>query len=159
MRRVLQNHAADYLFRQFSDLQDGVKPKNQEDYDYWHRMTCGELISLYEKHGYERFCFGQGQKWINMAFKYIYVLGEDRVFGFGELYEFCHVPIDNILIKQLEKYGFPRPSRPWSRLGDYDEYLSLQLWIRKRFSLLPLDVEFLLWMGRDPAIEGEDAVR
>ncbi len=84
-----------------------------------------------------------------MTFKYIYVLGENRILGYRDLYQLCHVPFDNILIKRLGKYGFPRLSKSWSRLDDYDEYLSHQEWIRRRFSLVPLDVEFILWMGKD----------
>jgi hypothetical protein len=33
-------------------------------------------------------------------------------------------------------------------LSDYDDYLERQRWVRSRFSLSPLDVEFCLWLGR-----------
>ena len=92
-----------------------------------------------------------GNAWdisVNMTFKYIYVLGEERFPGFGHLYDLCHVPLDNILIEALRAHGFRALPCAWSRLNDYDTYLDRQRGVRSRFRLAPLDVEFQLWMGR-----------
>ena len=93
--------------------------------------------------------FGHAQKWLNMTFKYIYTMGEQRLPDFGHLYGLCHVPLDNILIDALRRYDFPPLPCKWSKLADYDIYLDRQLWVRKRFPLAPLDVEFRLWMGSE----------
>jgi hypothetical protein len=95
---------------------------------------------------------GQAQKWVNMTFKYIFTLGEQRLLGFQPFYSQCHIPLDKILIAQLTKYGFPTLKSAWSRIDDYNEYLGLQNWVRERFSLAPMDVEFYLWMGKE--VEG-----
>jgi hypothetical protein len=84
-----------------------------------------------------------------MIFKYIFTLGESRMPGYKSIYSFCHVPLDNILIAALAKYGFPGIATPWSRIDDYGVYLGHQQWIRDHFSLVPLDTEFYLWSGRD----------
>jgi hypothetical protein len=136
-------------------LKDGVLglqnlPASQvsaDGFDAWHKTTCERMISIYKNHGY-RFFVGQAQKWVNMTMKYVFVLGEERLAGFEPVYAHCHVPLDNILLRQLERYGFPGLSCAWSRLDDYGEYLQRQSWIRAKFLLAPLDVEFLLWGGR-----------
>jgi hypothetical protein len=76
-----------------------------EAIDDW-RFRCGTYL-------------GHAQKWLNMTFKYIYVMGEQRVSSFGHLYDLCHVPLDNILIEALRKEGFQPLACPWSRLKDY----------------------------------------
>ena len=81
-----------------------------------------------------------------MTLKYIFVMGDARVPGFQHLYNLCHVPLDNILMKALWEYGFEPLSCTWSGLNDYNIYLDRQRWVRSRFPLSPLDVEFKLWM-------------
>lgn len=121
----------------------------QKDFDEWHRKACERLAAIYADSGYPSFRVGHAQKWLNMTFKYIYTMGEQRLPGFGHLYNLCHVPLDNILIDALTHYGFPPLPCKWSKLADYDTYLDRQLWVRKRFPLAPLDVEFRLWMGSE----------
>jgi hypothetical protein len=58
---------------------------------------------------------GQAQKWLNMTFKYVYVMGEHRLPGFIHLYDLCHVPLDNILMNRLYPYAFQRLPCRWSR--------------------------------------------
>ncbi len=120
-------------------------------FDSWHETLCKKIVSLFREQGL-MFFVGQAQKWVNMTLKYIFTLGEQRVKGFEFAYPYCHVPLDNILINRLKSYGFPSLNCAWSRLDNYDEYLQKQKWIRQRFSRPPMDVEFLLWLGKE--IEG-----
>ena len=119
-----------------------------EKFDDWHKSTCEQLISLFDGYGYHLFV-GQAQKWVNMTMKYVFTIGEQRISGFGSVYSYCHVLFDNILLKQLRKFGFPMLNCAWSRLDKYDTYLERQKWIRQRFTLVPMDVEFLLWSGKE----------
>ena len=119
-----------------------------EIFDGWHRVTCEKIVSLFEEYDFHLFV-GQAQKWINMTFKYIFTAGEERIEGFSFSYPFCHVPIDNILLAQLEKHDFPALSCAWSRLDNYDEYLEIQKWFRENFTIAPMDVEFMLWLGQE----------
>lgn len=146
----LYKEASDYLRQTFSDIQkDKTSLSNQEEFDNWHQATCVRLAECYIKHGYYTFSIGQAQKWINMTFKYIFFMGDNRLPDFCDLYKFCHIPIDNIVLDKLrEEAGFPGLTCAWSRLDDYAEYLSCQKLIRKRFpSDAPLDVEFRMWMN------------
>jgi hypothetical protein len=131
---------------QLTAIRDTAAP-TQEHFDTWHRSTCSELAAIYEDCGYS-FTVGQAQKWINMTLKYIYVMGDARVPGFGHLYDLCHVPLDRILMDALLKYGFEPLPCAWSSLNDYDIYLDRHHWVRSRFPVSPLDVEFKLWMGQ-----------
>lgn len=133
------------------DISNLAHPQNetidQRSFDHWHQRLCEHLALCYEKHGHH-FYIGQAQKWINMAFKYIFTIGEQRLPGFGHLYPFCHVPLDNILIAQMQPYKSPQLIGRWSRLDSYAEYLAYQQWVRQRFPIPPLDVEFFLWLGK-----------
>jgi hypothetical protein len=128
-------------------LEEAKAVATSGDFDDWHREACERLCSVYREYGFEGFTAGHAQKWVNMTLKYIYVM-DGRIKGFDHLYEFCHVPFDNILIEALKKHGFEAPGDVWSKL-DYDTYSGKQRWIRKHFKgLCPMDVEFKLWLGR-----------
>ncbi|MEO0969867.1 MAG: hypothetical protein AAFX80_16435, partial [Cyanobacteria bacterium J06639_18] len=126
-------------------------------FDNWHEDTCEKLISIYTHNGYSRFTVGQAQKWINMTFKYIFTYGEQRVAGFGNAYPYCHVPIDQTVLKELKRYNFPKFNYPWSRIDNYNDYLEKQIWVRHNFDIAPLDVEFKLWLGKELNINPVDS--
>jgi hypothetical protein len=90
---------------------------------------------------------GQAQKWLNMSMKYLFTLGERRVPGFAHLYQFAHIPIDNVFLKSATALGGPSLHVPWSRLDDYATYLSCQQAFRNLFGgSIPLEAEFRLWL-------------
>jgi len=121
---------------------------SQELFDASHKETCFILCTIYAKGGWPMFSIGQAQKWINMAFKYAFVLGEQRLPGFLNLFEFCHVPLDNVILGQVRRrYGQDWRKPAWSKISDYDAYLEKQIWFRRSFKWAPLHVEFLLWQG------------
>ncbi len=137
------------LLNSFEVLRSTARDKISVDvFDNWHERTCESLISVFSNNGYCLFV-GQAQKWVNMTMKYIFTVGEQRIPGFDPVYAYCHVPLDNILLEKFKKYGFPRLNCAWSRLDKYDEYFEMQKWVRQRFSLAPMDVEFLLWSGKE----------
>jgi hypothetical protein len=94
---------------------------------------------------------GQAQKWVNVTLKDVFTFGEARLPGFGHIYQFCHVPLDNIFIQYLAPYHPPKLSARWSRIRDYQEYWGFQRWIRNSFTTGPLDTEFLIWLGKTPS--------
>ena len=76
-----------------------------------------------------------------MAFKYVHVFGEGRLPGFQRLYALGHVPLDNIMLDQLQRRGYDPPllSRPWSRLE-----LTESTWSSKTGSGIDSRTPFLL---------------
>lgn len=110
---------------------------NQEIFDKMHRDACNNLIWCFEG---QNFTIGQAQKWINMTFKYLFLLGYEKI---NIIYEYCHVPIDNYMLK-ITNYHI---SISWSKLTNYDEYFEYQEWFRNKYrESIPLDVEFYLWI-------------
>jgi hypothetical protein len=142
----LHGDAVDVLTKSLAELKEMLKVSiDQTTFDNWHEATCAKLISVYT--GSHPVYGGQAQKWVNMILKYIYTLGEERISGFEAAYPYCHAPLDTKVIDGLAKYDFPALSCAWSRL-DYHEYFERQKWIRNRFTLVPLEVEFPLWLGK-----------
>jgi len=133
----------------FADVQSAPAAlSHQAAFDTWHQATCERLAELFRQQGYQRLFVGQAQKWVNMTFKYIFTMGEQRLPGYQPLYSMCHAPLDSILVDKLQPYGAPPLLHRWSRLDNYGDYLAYQLWIRRHFALVPLDVEFKLWLGQ-----------
>lgn len=126
------------------------------EFDHWHRDACDELIGAFKTIGYPNFTIGHAQKWFNMALKYVFILGE-RLSGFEGLYPFCHVPIDQFVIEEAAKKGFPAlPGRgAWSTLNDYEIYMDRQRWFREKFDTVPLVTEFRLWLDHVEFIQGK----
>lgn len=109
----------------------------QKQFDIIHEEACNELIKAFS---IQPFTIGQAQKWINMTFKYLYLLEYEKI---DSVYEYCHVPIDSYMLN-ITNYSM---SKPWSKLNDYKEYLNYQIWFRNKYNdSIPLDKEFYLWL-------------
>lgn len=158
-RDALVNGASAKVWEWLSSLRQGhIQPSSQAEFDDWHRKKCTSLTTVFQSYPRPVLHIGQAQKWLNMAFKYVYTFGEGRLPGFARLYPYCHVPLDNVVLDRLKELDAPVPDRPWSRWNDYSLYLELQLWIRNRFRVAPLDVEFALFLGRSLPEEGAEGV-
>ena len=123
---------------------------DQASFDDWHESLCKQLISVFSKHGFKHFHIGQAQKWINMTLKYIY-LYPVLATSYQNIYNYCHIPIDNIILRVLSERNLPSflgPYEAWSRLDDYQKYLKYQLLVRGAFQgSAPLAIEFHLWQS------------
>ncbi len=121
---------------------------DQAAFDGRHKDACTELCSTYAAAGFAEFRVGQAQKWLNMALKYVFAFGEDRLPGYTGAFDLAHIPLDNIILGQLRGFGMPRLTIRWSRLAEYEEYMGIQRWVRLAFpESAPLAVEFTLWQN------------
>lgn len=118
---------------------------SQLAFDRWHRKVCEEMKTLYAKQGVD-FTYGQAQKWLNMTIKYLYMLDLD---SFEECFSYFHVPLDSYVFKLVKKqFGITEPASAWSRLDDYDAYLTYQEMIRVCLpDIAPLRWEFREWLS------------
>jgi hypothetical protein len=116
----------------------------QDEFDNWHRELGARLSSDFESF---HFTVGHGQKWINMSIKYLFLL---RLSDVEQYWNFCHVPIDRIIIQRLEAQGKmpPKLGHVWSAVDSYERYLNWQIWFREELPGIPMDEEFRLWMGQ-----------
>ena len=121
---------------------------DQAAFDSRHQAACAELCAAYAAAKFAEFRVGQAQKWLNMALKYVFAFGEDRLPGYAAVFELAHIPLDSIIVDQLRGYGMPRLPTRWSRLAEYEEYMGIQRWVRSAFpGSAPLAVEFVLWQN------------
>lgn len=142
-------HKASEAVRSFlTGLVDSRSPcLDQTSFDYRHQTACNKLCSTFAEAGFAEFQVGQGQKWLNMALKYTFVFGDKHLPGYSNVFKFAHIPIDNIILGQLDKCGLPRPRTAWSRIRSYQEYMEVQNWVRSKYpGEAPLAVEFDLFM-------------
>lgn len=140
--------AGEYLKTKLEEIIN-IEISTQENFDEWHQETCSEIQNIFKTGSSHTLYIGQAQKWINMSFKYIYTYGDNYLKGYEKIYNYCHVPIDNILLKELKKYEPPKLKTAWSKIPDYKTYLEYQKWFHV-FNKIPLDVEFKIWQGEKP---------
>lgn len=127
----------------------------REDFDAAHKQWCENAIRLFQQYPHPdrewAFSHGQAQKWLNMALKYLAVVGHTPI---NHVYEFLHVPLDRIIYQQGTRIGVPYPKTAWSRLT-VDQYVSYQRDLKDKIeakfgtSYAVLDWEADEWIGRE----------
>lgn len=153
-------HAAVKLREWIGALAASEVDWNQAGFDEWHRRVCLDLIQLVQAKDYTGFTIGQAQKWLNMSLKYIYIYGEERIPGYQKLYSYCHVPIDNIVMRSPTFRQHISFQGTWSRLDSYEPYLATQRRIREHFSpSSPLAVEFHDWLAQTQTVAAQPTRR
>jgi len=121
---------------------------SQNNFDEWHEEKCNGLIEQFKKTLNYKISYGQAQKWINMTFKYLFVLGERKINNIAMNYEFFHIPIDNIVLDKLSAMGISKLKTSWSRVDKYEDYLDYQNKVRSKFQgQIPMDVEFRIFIS------------
>lgn len=137
------------------------KVRTRDEFDALHDAWCKNRIRFFSEHPHPgrttfTLTYGQAQKWINMALKYLAVLDHPAV---DRIYPHLHVPIDSIVYEEAAHpttgIGVPRPpgSVAWSRLNQ-DQYRDYQQRLRDSITgtsdgtLTPLDWEARAWITR-----------
>lgn len=114
-------------------------------FDKWCGKTCGKIkIAIKIKDCYNKvngsksiITYGNAQKWLNMALKYLWLLGALPI-DIKE--ERLHAPIDSYILQKLWNLKadgvtcsadtFYYKGNSWSKISDYDDYFDLQKVIR-----------------------------
>lgn len=117
----------------------------QGSFDKWCGKTCGKIkIAIKIKDCYNKvngsksiITNGNAQKWLNMALKYLWLLGALPI-DIKE--ERLHAPIDSYILQKLwnlkaegvtcSAVAFYYKGNSWSKISDYDDYFDLQKVIR-----------------------------
>lgn len=123
----------------------GIATIRQDTFDELHTKLCRQVVETYEKGGVV-FHYGQAQKWVNMAFKYLTVIKREATAG---ILEFLHVPIDSVILDIASKeFVMNRPDHRWSRMNE-QEYKDCQGQLRtnilKTTGYAPMVWEFNNW--------------
>ncbi len=130
----------DMLVSEYNSLCDSIKSCN--DFDREHRRICKAICDEYK--AISSFTYGQAQKWVNMAFKYMFLIEGNSV-----LKPYLHIPVDSYILQSvgLDKTEYslnltciPKKnggtgrysessSKPWSK-WEYEEYIAFQNEVR-----------------------------
>ena len=124
-----------------------------------------DFIKFFQSRGYA-VTYGQAQKVINMAFKYLYCLDTKK--EYKHIFDKCHIPLDsftlawykrNILRRTDDKKYQIKSDDSWSKLSR-EKYTNIQELINSRVSKglkikingndlplpkIPLEFEFIIW--------------
>lgn len=79
-------------------MKDYLNEGEKEDFDEVHKELCGNLIKKCER---TNMTYGQAQKIINMAFKYLYCCKHDSVME--ERFKACHMPLDSFSLEWFKR--------------------------------------------------------
>jgi hypothetical protein len=165
------------LINRFKDY--GVDNYSEKDvFDEWHKTTCDALMNVL-KNLYQSIHYGKAQKIVNMTFKYLYCISNDRNDNY---YKYCHIPLDSIILDWIwanksvfqdayDKFNMDVPFQHqyfenWSNLdysnnkfdGNRYSYMFFQELIRafcEGKKITPLQLEFLVW----PQFQWEKAAK
>lgn len=119
------------------------KISDQNSFDRSHKELTETIISIAKKYGYDDFTVGQAQKWINMSLKYLSVFNHSQC---ANVYQYFHIPLDSYILEAIIGPDYLQKVGAWSRISDYDIYLSIQRDFRNKYpNEIPLDVEFNIW--------------
>lgn len=165
------------LINRFKDY--GVDNYSEKDvFDEWHKTTCDALMNVLKK-PYPSIHYGKAQKIVNMTFKYLYCISNDRNDNY---YKYCHIPLDSIILDWIwanksvfqdayDNFNMYVPFQHqhfenWSNLdysnnkfdGKRYSYMFFQELIRafcEDKKITPLQLEFLVW----PQFQWEKAAK
>jgi hypothetical protein len=57
------------------------------------------------------------------------------------------------VIEKLNENGLPNLDCAWSQIKNYEDYFEIQKWVRNHSILIPLDLEFKIWLNPDDYIK------
>lgn len=109
------------LGEKIKGLLDDSSIDSQEAFDAKHKELCKEYMDLLEYYGYP-IKYGQAQKVVNMAFKYLFCC-EDA--SSKPAFEYCHMPLDGLIMNWCKdwckkEYGISvnNDKDAWSKLTE-----------------------------------------
>lgn len=122
---------------------------SQNFFDDWHKRFCDYFINQLEKKCDYHATYGQAQKVVNMAFKYLFCCD-----GINEHYfDFCHMPLDSITLKWYSFLNNKTVSKVTSinSIKNYDMYINIQndisnyLLMQEKLPNNRLKTDFIIW--------------
>lgn len=99
----------------------------RQNYNSWHNKLCNKLQSIYVEKAKYQLTYGQAQKWVNMATKYLLVFAVifkdmdcqeklDSIPNFfreADAIQKLHIPLDSFIMQQYKVNNFG----PWSKMN------------------------------------------
>lgn len=135
---------------------DFINSEFEDFKNCWHYEACNKIIESAEKFT-DDFHYGQAQKWLNMALKYLTVLGCCN--EVNQHFEDLQIPVDSYIMEAAsEKFSIKLPiensenkhtyyynSKSWSK-WDAEEYFNFQKNVMGKIDKEPLIWETYAWI-------------
>lgn len=137
-KALLREQSIRYLSEQFAVL-FGKEEMNFEIFSEWEYQVATRIREIYHNGGVRLYTYGNAQKLINVALKF--VLSSDIVDYHHEVFKYCFFPIDGIIqrilkgqlaVDFLHLNGQRRYYQPsWARCDNWDDILEYQIRVRE----------------------------
>lgn len=122
--KVPRQECEPILSKALSDIYDN-KNITEKQFINWETNLAQEIRAIYHKNGINLYTYGNSQKWINMAIKYLY--SSDHIDDNHKLFEVCYLPIDRIVQDQAYKeLGIKRLPVAWSKCDNWQDILDYE---------------------------------
>ena len=135
-RWELRRESINYLSEQFSIL-FAMEEMNYEIFSIWEYEVATRIRQIYHDGGVRLYTYGNAQKLINVALKF--VLSSDIVDPTNAVFQYCFFPIDGIIQKKLKSNlavdylhlnGRSVPYQPsWARLSKKSKRSYFKMWV------------------------------
>lgn len=149
----------DDMAQKFVDYFKNPAPKSQADFDTFHKTTCLYFLGELNKCVHDSQEFGKAQKFVNMAFKYLYCF--DDAHTYDDWFKFCHMPIDSYTLNWCFDNALyvKKDITNWSGIKE-GQYYNLSDKIRVKLSgEAPLLVEFKIWPQEIAKVEEKELAK
>ena len=127
-RSALREQSCRYLAEAFANLFN----LNNMDFDIftdWANNTATYIRSIYRNAGVNDYTYGNAQKLINVALKF--VMSSNIVNYHHRVFQYCHFPVDGIIQKIIRRrFGARQLNTCWSKNDDWDEFVEYQRCVR-----------------------------
>lgn len=170
-----KNKAFDNLKNSIFDFfNNSTYPNTQNDYNIYHEGWCKKFISDLSPF---KISYGQAQKVINMAMKYLLCLSDAKKMDY---FKYCHIALDSYILAWYNRQQLGKTKTSWSKLEE-TEYKIIQdkiydylkggngQYFKREFNkrncspeFIPLDkepikAEFVIWACETNFVKLQDA--
>jgi len=150
---AMRSEASDIITRLIGKVLK--KTLTQAEFDKLHGSACKAIKEVYVLKQ-ASFYIGQAQKWINMSFKYVYLLQLADLLDVSKAsidilkhnHMYFHLPIDNIVLQHQtvnRLYSEHIGNAAWSRFDNYSKYLAFQKKLQEAVEIPLIVFEGQIW--------------
>ena len=129
VRTRLREQSCSYLAERFKVLFD-LQDLDFDKFTEWAKETATHIRSIYRNAGVNDYTYGNAQKLINVALKF--VLSSNIVDYHHDVFKYCHFPVDGIIQNIIRKFFGIRPlTTCWSKNDNWDDFVRYQREVRE----------------------------
>lgn len=101
------------------------KTITEQQFIDWETTLARNIREIYHKNEIKLYTYGNAQKWINIAIKYLF--SSDHIDYAHKLFEVCYLPIDRIIQdKAYKELGVKKLPVAWSKCDNLQEILDYE---------------------------------